>query len=206
MLPVADRELILVGLYAVHGRDAEVTEHGHLALSAGAPPEALEEVVLTAAISRGPRAMATAQAFLSALPRDRARRQPPDEPGDAVAYFKAQFGTVPEWACKLAHCSLASFESYAVLRATLLADGAASRATKELLTMCLNVLDNTPGGVRSHAAAALRSGAEREALLEALLLAVRVGGIVAWIDGVEALSSLFTAPDATNTARGEPTV
>jgi alkylhydroperoxidase/carboxymuconolactone decarboxylase family protein YurZ len=206
MLSASDRELILVGLYAVHGRDAEVAEHGRLALAAGARPEALEEVVLTAAISRGPRAIATAHAFLSTLPRDQVRRWPPDRSGDALVYFKAQFGSVPEWARKLAQCSPASFESYATLRATLLADGAASRATKELLTMCLNVLDNTPGGVKSHAAAALRSGADREAVLEALLLAVRVGGIVAWIDGVEALSSLFATLDAAHTARGEPAV
>lgn len=195
VLPAPDRELILVGLHAAHGAVAEVEEHGRLALAAGALPQALQEAVLTAAISRGPRAILTARVFLSTLLSGRVRQRASDKLGDPIAYFAAEFGTLPEWARRLAEFSPASFESYAVLRGALLADGAASRATKELLTMCLNAIDNGPGGVRSHAAAALRCGAPPGAVLDALLLTVRLGGIVVWINGVEAVSDLLAASD-----------
>jgi len=163
-------------------------------------------MVLTAAISRGPRAIAAAYAFLSTLGAGQARQQGSNDPGDPIAYFTREFGGLPKWAGILAKSSPASFESYAVLRAALLADGAASRVAKELLTMCLNALDNTASGVRSHAAAALRFGAGRRAMLDALLLTVRLGGIVAWINGIEAVSALLTGSDPPDASHAEPPV
>jgi alkylhydroperoxidase/carboxymuconolactone decarboxylase family protein YurZ len=167
----------------------------------------LEEVVLTAAISRGPRAFVTAEAFLSALPRHEAHLEHRHRENDPFIYFEEEFGTVPRWASRLAQCSPQMFESYAVLRAALLTDGATSRATKELLTMCLNALDNTPAGIRSHAASALRCGARYEAVLGALLLTVPIGGIVAWINGVQALSDLLDVENGgAGAARVDPAV
>jgi alkylhydroperoxidase/carboxymuconolactone decarboxylase family protein YurZ len=202
----ADRELLLFGLYAARGSVAETTEHGRLSLAAGVRPEALEEVVLTAAISRGPRAIVTAKAFLSTMPSHHTYPERPDVANDPEAYFRAEFGAVPPWARRLAQSFPDSFASYALARAVLLTDGAASRATKELLTMCLNALDNTPGGVRSHGGAALRHGAGRDTVMEALLLTVPIGGIVGWITGVQALADLLEAPDAVSVPGADPAV
>lgn len=190
-LDPVDRELILVGLCAVYGTEVDVEEHGRMALEAGAAPAAAIEAILTAAISRGPRALMTSRGFLLTLPDGtrplggRAGATPP------VPYFESEFGAMPEWAQRLAEFSLGSLECYATLREALLVDGAARRKTKELLTMALNAVDNSAGGVRTHAAAALRHGARREEVLDGLLQAVRVGGIIAWINGVASLANLF---------------
>ena len=61
--------------------------------------------------------------------------------------------------------------------------------------MALNAVVSNRGGIIAHATAALRHGAEPAHLLETLLLAVRPGGIVAWIVGIEAIGHLVTPTD-----------
>jgi alkylhydroperoxidase/carboxymuconolactone decarboxylase family protein YurZ len=63
-----------------------------------------------------------------------------------------------------------------------------SRKAKELLTMLLNAVAGNAGGIKSHASAAMRYGADKKEILSVLLLGVRVGGIVVWINGVNSLS------------------
>ena len=59
--------MILVGVYASLGDEEEVVTHGNKAMNAGASPNAIIEAVLTAAISRGPKALKTALPFLNTL-------------------------------------------------------------------------------------------------------------------------------------------
>ena len=61
-----ERALILFGMFAVHGREADVRTYGELAMSRGASPEAVLEMALAATISQGVRALSTSRSFLSA--------------------------------------------------------------------------------------------------------------------------------------------
>lgn len=184
-----EQELILVGVCAALGSEEEVAEHGRRALEAGASPEAIAEAVLTATISRGDRALRTALCFLSELPlsggavdlQSKASKSP-------LEYFESQLGELPEWVCELQGFAPDSLASYAALRSQILVDAAMSRRAKELLTMLLNALAGNAGGIKSHASAAMRHGADKREILSVLLLGVRVGGIVVWINGVNALS------------------
>jgi AhpD family alkylhydroperoxidase len=54
--------------------------------------------------------------------------------------------------------------------------GALDAATKELMALAIGVVQGCEGCVASHAAAALRAGASREAFFEALSVAVLMGG------------------------------
>lgn len=184
-----EQELILVGVCAALGSEEEVAEHGKKALEAGASPEAVAEAVLTATISRGEGALRTALCFLSELPlsdgsvdlQSKVDRSP-------LEYFESQLGELPEWVRQLQEFAPDSLASYAALRSRILVDAAMSRRAKELLTMLLNAVAGNTGGIRSHAKAAMQYGADKREILSVLLLGVRVGGIVVWINGVNALS------------------
>jgi alkylhydroperoxidase/carboxymuconolactone decarboxylase family protein YurZ len=120
---------------------------------------------------------------------------PGDEPPrSAEVYLTAEFGDVPVWAQRLDAFAPAALDRYTTLRQRVLVDGATPRYVKELVTMALNAVDGNAGGARSHASAALRHGAGRAAVLGALLLGVRVGGIVTWINGVAAVGDLVGFP------------
>jgi len=184
-----EQELILLGAYAVFGDEEDVIEHGKRALEAGASPDAIVEAVLAAAISRGERALKTALPFLSGLPLtggDSGIVPSANEP--PLEYFASQFGELPDWVCQLQGFSPTSLASYALLRSQILTEGATSRKVKELLTMLLNAVTGSVTGIRSHANAAMRFGANKQEILDVLLLGIRVGGIVVWINGVNSLS------------------
>lgn len=185
-----EQELILVGAYAAFGSEADVAEHGRKALEAGACPEAVVEAVLAATISRGEMALRTALPFLSGLPLSpgQPRVSGTDAGESPLEYLASQLGGVPDWARRLQEFSPHSVASYALLRSRILADAAASRKMKELLTMLLNAVTGNTPGIRSHALGAVQRGADVAQVLGVLLLGVRIGGIVVWINGVNALS------------------
>lgn len=195
-LPEDERALILLGLSAACGFEEDVERHGRGAIEAGAPAEAALEIVLTASLSRGPRVLAAARRFLSGLALQRARPARELEGPQATEYFEAELGSVPDWVQKLAEHSAGALTGYATLRASVLTDGAARRQTKELLVMVLNAVAGNSGGIRSHARAAVQHGARDDELLEALLLGVRVGGIIPWIVGTAALHELLARESA----------
>jgi AhpD family alkylhydroperoxidase len=187
VLKADEQELIMLGAYAAFGSPEDVAEHGKRALSAGASPDAIVETVLAAMISRGPRVLKTAFPFLSGIPL---RAKPTSEswPGrSTLDYFTSEFGQLPEWVIQLDRFSPDSLASYAALRRQILTDGAASRKIKELLTVLLNAIEGNSSGIESHAKNAVRSGASREEILDTLLLGVRIGGIVVWVNGVNSL-------------------
>ena len=182
-----EQQLILLGVYAAFGSEDDVIEHGDRALQAGASPDAAVEAVLTAAISRGPKALRTALPFLSRLSEGGGKtgRSCPAQP--AIRYFASEFEELPDWIRQLEEFSPDSLARYAVLRSGILTDGAASRKIKELLTMLLNAIAANPSGIRSHAIGATRFGASKDEIFDVLLLGVRIGGIVVWINGINSL-------------------
>ena len=187
-LKMDEQELILLGVYAALGNEGEVIEHGNKAMDAGASPNAVVEAVLTAAISRGPKALKTALPFLAKLKIGKEKWDQQRLDKTPLEYFASEFEKLPDWVKQMEVFSANALSHYAVLRRHILSEGAAKRKTKELLTMLLNAITANPGGITSHALSAMRHGATREEILETFLLGVSVGGIVVWINGVNALS------------------
>ena len=195
-LPQGECALILFGMFTVHGREAEVRVYGERAMRSGASPEAVLETVLAATISQGVRALSTSRGFLSELAFDWQRGGVLTD-AEVASYLGREFDDhLPVWASSLARFSPDFLSGYASIRARVLREGAARRRTKELLTMALNAIVGNRGGITAHASAALRHGAEPAHLLDALILSVRPGGIVAWIVGFDAIRHLVPSIDA----------
>ena len=70
------------------------------------------------------------------------------------------------------------------------ADGALDRRTKELIALGMALSINCGGCVTYHVKQALEAGASREEILEAVGVAVMMGGGPAVVYGCEALSAL----------------
>jgi AhpD family alkylhydroperoxidase len=70
------------------------------------------------------------------------------------------------------------------------ADGALDRKTKELIALGMALSINCGGCVAYHVKQALESGASREEILEAIGVAVMMGGGPAVVYGCEALAAL----------------
>lgn len=70
------------------------------------------------------------------------------------------------------------------------ADGALDRKTKELIALGMALSINCRGCVAYHVKQALESGASREEILEAVGVAVMMGGGPAVVYGCEALTAL----------------
>lgn len=82
------------------------------------------------------------------------------------------------------------------------ADGALTRASKELMAMAIGITARCDGCIALHLHDALQAGATREQVQEAIGVAVMMGGGPASIYAIEALqaleqfeTSMFGAPD-----------
>ena len=69
-------------------------------------------------------------------------------------------------------------------------DGALSKMTKELIALSISVVVRCDGCIAVHVHDALKAGASREEIVEAIGVAILMGGGPAVIYGVEALEAL----------------
>ena len=83
-----------------------------------------------------------------------------------------------------------TMRAFTVLHKQATADGALDRKTKELIALGMALSINCFGCVAYHVKQALESGASREEILEAIGVAVMMGGGPAVVYGCEALAAL----------------
>jgi alkylhydroperoxidase/carboxymuconolactone decarboxylase family protein YurZ len=181
-----DQEMVLLGAYASRGETGPAKKHGMAAMEMGASPDAVVEVLLTATLSRGPRAIASTRELLSGLPLSSSLNYEALE-GDILDFFATEYGAIPEWVSHLNELSPEYLASYARLRKRIQHGGIVSSKVKELLTMLLNTFDGSQEGTRIHAQNAVDHGASWREVEDTLLLGVLVGGIVVWIIGSSAI-------------------
>jgi AhpD family alkylhydroperoxidase len=82
-----------------------------------------------------------------------------------------------------------AMKPYAGLMAAAAADGAIDGKTKELMAVSIAVAIRCEGCITYHARAAVKKGASREEVAEAIAVAVEMGGGPAAVYGAEALSA-----------------
>ena len=102
---------------------------------------------------------------------------------DADAHYARQLGGVPKPISGLRTHAPEFFAGMAAARASIMAGdspGGLDRAMKELLIIILDIAYDNPEGALVHLEAGLKAGLTLEALREALLLTVYVGGIATW--------------------------
>lgn len=88
---------------------------------------------------------------------------------------------------------------FAALHKSAVADGALSKKVKELLALGIGIAARCTGCIAYHTHDALKAGATRQEILEAIGVAVLMGGGPAMVYGCEALAALeeFEAKTAT---------
>lgn len=102
---------------------------------------------------------------------------------DVDAHYEKQLGGVPKPISGLRAHAPEFFAGMATARASVMdsdsPDGL-DRAMKELMIVILDIVYDNPEGALIHLEAGLKAGLTLEALREALLLTVYVGGIATW--------------------------
>lgn len=81
-------------------------------------------------------------------------------------------------------------KGFAALHRTAVADGALSAATKELIALAIGIARGCDGCIALHVHDALRGGATREQVHEAIGVAIMMGGGPASIYATDALRAL----------------
>jgi alkylhydroperoxidase/carboxymuconolactone decarboxylase family protein YurZ len=99
-----------------------------------------------------------------------------------IEHFQRTLGKVPEVIAVLAEHAPEFLRGYVDLRQSIMADkpGGLDLATKELVFVLLDVVYDNESGALNHLDAALEAGLTRQALLDALLQTLVVGGIQTW--------------------------
>ncbi|MDE0195332.1 MAG: carboxymuconolactone decarboxylase family protein [bacterium] len=102
---------------------------------------------------------------------------------DVDEHYAKQLGGVPKPISGLRAHAPEFFAGMAIARASVMDSDSPEgldRAMKELLIIILDIVYDNPEGALVHLEAGLREGLTLEALREALLLTVYVGGIATW--------------------------
>lgn len=122
------------------------------------------------------------QAFPEATEPDAPEADRTVEPGEAEANFRAYFGTVPPSLGKLVELLPAGADAYYLMREGTLSGTALGKANSELLLVAVLSADYSEW-TNVHMDGARRAGASETALAEAVVCAVPVAGLSAWVVG-----------------------
>jgi len=93
-------------------------------------------------------------------------------------------------AAKLGKEASIPISSFVTLHQNALADGALSRKVKELIALAIGIAARCGGCIAAHTHGALMGGASRQEVLEAIGVAVLMGGGPALVYACEALAAL----------------
>lgn len=83
-----------------------------------------------------------------------------------------------------------TMSGFASMHSGALADGALSRATKELMALAIGIVDRCDGCIAFHVHDAIAAGASREEIEEAIAVAIFMGGGPAAVYASDAMVAL----------------
>jgi alkylhydroperoxidase/carboxymuconolactone decarboxylase family protein YurZ len=110
----------------------------------------------------------------------------------ARQHFLDYFGAVPGYIDLLGEHAPRALEGYVLMRDWAINDNPLGRLYTELLWCAVNAADHSQRFVAVHAMGARKAGATEAQLVEAVLCAVPVAGVAAWLPGADAIAE--TAP------------
>lgn len=90
-------------------------------------------------------------------------------------------------AARLTRAHPQALKAFRELGAATYADGALARKTKELIALAISVSARCDGCIAFHSHSALKAGATREEVVEAIGVALQMGGGPSMVYGAEAL-------------------
>lgn len=164
------------------------------AVEAGLTREEFADGLLAGTLSRGAAVFLAGAARLQDLPSVTGEwGDPPREarPQEMLAYFDGILDPVPQSVLEMSEYAPGVLQSYFGLRSVVLADGPLPQKYKELLVAAINMIERYDWGMQLHLKAALRAGATHAEGVEAILVAVALGGIPVWLDTSPVLTRLW---------------
>ncbi len=148
---------------------------------------------LAVLISRGEAVYSTFSAAVDAafgesvgVPAD----APPDFDVDrqaALEYFHGYFGFVPDYVELMADEASRALEGYVLMRQWSLAENMLDAKHVELLLCTINAAEFSSRFVNVHANGARNAGATEAEIVEAVVCAIPVSGVAAWLPGADGI-------------------
>jgi len=152
-----------------------------------------EGAALALLLSRGESVYAAFASALRACYGASLRAGAPERPAIAVdgaaarAYFERALGHVPGYVELLASDAPRALEGYVLMREWSLGENALPAKLVELMLCTVNAADAAPRFLALHASSARRAGASEAEIVEAVLCAVPIAGMPAWLGSAEAI-------------------
>ncbi len=197
--PAAAKALFMAAGAAVKGHGDALARELARACALGLSREHAEGAALATLISRGETVWATFAAALAGCYGERPAEAPRERPAlpvdraAALAYFQRALGQVPGYVTALADGAPRALEGYVLMREWSLGENRLPTKTVELMLTTMNAVDYAVRFAALHANSARRAGASEAEVVEALLCAVPIAGMPAWLTCAEAV---FEAPKA----------
>ena len=107
------------------------------------------------------------------------------------------YETLIERMGRLEQAAPATMSGFGALHEAATAEGALEKSTKELIALAIAITVRCDGCIAFHVSAALQAGAAREEIIEAIGVAVLMGGGPSVVYGSEALEALDQISAAT---------
>jgi alkylhydroperoxidase/carboxymuconolactone decarboxylase family protein YurZ len=148
---------------------------------------------LAVMISRGEGVYDTFSAAIDAtfgVERGAPDAEPDDYPLDrqgALDYFTDYFGFVPDYIELMADDAPRALEGYVLMRQWALAENLLEPKHVELLLCTVNAAEFSSRFVNVHANGARRAGATEAEIVEAVVCAIPVSGVAAWLPGADGI-------------------
>lgn len=192
-LPSTLKRLFLTAAAAVKGYEEMATRELAAAAALGL---GVEEAAAALTILSSSRGEGAALRFADALQRvygDAATVEAPEQSldvgaGEAEANFVSYFGTVPPSLAKLLELVPEGADAYYLMREGTLAGTPLEPRHAELLLVTVLAADYSPWA-SVHMDGARRAGASETEIAEAVLCAVPVAGLSAWVTGATAMDN-----------------
>jgi alkylhydroperoxidase/carboxymuconolactone decarboxylase family protein YurZ len=105
----------------------------------------------------------------------------------ALAYFRDYFGFVPGYVELMAGEAPRALEGYVLMREWSLGENRLAAKHVELLLCTVNASEYSSRFVNVHANGARRAGASEAEIVEAVLCAIPVAGVAAWLPGADGI-------------------
>jgi alkylhydroperoxidase/carboxymuconolactone decarboxylase family protein YurZ len=106
----------------------------------------------------------------------------------ALDYFRSYFGHVPAYIELMADEAPRALEGYVLMRQWSMGENTLDPKTVELIFLTINAAEFAPRFVGVHAAGARKAGATEAEIVEAVLCAIPVAGLAAWLPAADAIA------------------
>lgn len=191
--PAWAKALYMASAAAVRGQFELMDREMGRARELGLSLEDARGAALAVMISRGEGVYATFSAAIDAAYGEQVG-QPADDAPDfdldrqgCLDYFAEYFGSVPDYIELMADEAPRALEGYVLMRQWSLAENKLASKHVELLLCTVNAAEFSSRFVNVHANGARNAGATEAEIVEAVVCAIPVAGVAAWLPGADGI-------------------